>query len=286
MATMPTSIKKLSSPIPAKLPKEINQISKFFKNLKQALVNKTSGKLYAQASKPSNYTEDIIRIKETFSSLSASKIDQVQKIIKSRPKSKPYIQITTKSLSRKQIIVPMNGDNIMKFMKESNHYILNINKALRNIKSDVLVDFICSNLLSIIVVMCKVTSLSDLQVIKNYIKNVNCIDIISVDIPHLPQSKFYLKIIDIPYFQYDLSNHLILKDIEDIIKQNQIFNNIILMSKPYVIKMSLKSDIAIVWLDIWDIQSENKAKRLINYYFNIENYIATIRGTNINPSIP
>ena len=47
MATMPTSIKKLSSPIPAKLPKEINQISKFFKNLKQALVNKTSGKLYA-----------------------------------------------------------------------------------------------------------------------------------------------------------------------------------------------------------------------------------------------
>ena len=58
------------------------------------------------------------------------------------------------------------------------------------------------------------------------------------------------------------------------------------MFKPYVIKVSLKSDIAIVWLDIWDIQSENKAKRLINYYFNIENYIATIRGTNINPSIP
>ena len=174
----------------------------------------------------------------------------------------------------------------MKFIKKSNHYISNINKALRNIKSDVLVDFICSNLLSIIVVMCKVTSLSDLQVIKNYIKNVNCIDIISVDIPHLPQSKFYLKIIDIPYFQYDLSNHLILKDIEDIIKQNQIFNNIILMFKPYVIKVSLKSDIAIVWLDIWDIQSENKVKRLINHYFNIENYIATIRGININSSIP
>jgi len=194
--------------------------------------------------------------------------------------------MTTKSLSRKQIIVPMNGDNIMKFIKKSNHYISNINKALRNIKSDVLVDFICSNPLSITVVMCKVTSSSDLQVIKNYIKNVNYIDIISVNIPHLPQSKFYLRIIGIPYFQYDLSNHLILKDIKDIIKQNQIFNNIILMSKPYVIKMSLKSDIAIVWLDIWDIQSENKAKRLINYYFNIENYIATIRGTNINPSIP
>ena len=108
--------------------------------------------------------------------------------------------MTTKSLSRKQIIVPMNGDNIMKFMKESNHYILNINKALRNIKSDVLVDFICSNPLSITVVMCKVTSSSDLQVIKNNIKNVNYTDITDVNTSCLLQSKSYLKIIGIYYF--------------------------------------------------------------------------------------
>ena len=94
----------------------------------------------------------------------------------------------------------MNRDNIMKFIKESNHYISNINKALRNVKSDVLVDFIYLNPLIITVVMYKVTSSSNLQVIKNYIKNMNCIDIIGVDIPHLPQSKSYLKIIDISYF--------------------------------------------------------------------------------------
>jgi len=44
---VPASIKKLPSPILAKLSKEVNQISKFFKNLKQALVDKTSGKSYA-----------------------------------------------------------------------------------------------------------------------------------------------------------------------------------------------------------------------------------------------
>ena len=113
----------------------------------------------------------------------------------------------------------------MKFMKESSYYISNINKTLRNIKSDVSVNFICSDPLGIIVVTCKVTSLSNLQVIKNYIKNINCIDIIGVNTPCLLQFKSYLKIIGIPYFQYDLSNYLTSKDVEDIIKQNQIWQH-------------------------------------------------------------
>jgi len=44
-----------------------------------------------QASKPFNHTEEVIRIKDAFLFLSASKIDQVQKIIKDGPKSKPHI---------------------------------------------------------------------------------------------------------------------------------------------------------------------------------------------------
>ena len=131
--------------------------------------------------------------------------------------------MTTKDPFRKYIIILMNGNNIMKFMKESSYYISNINKALRNMKSDVSVNFICSDLLGIMVVTYKVTSSSNLQVIKNYIKNMNCIDITGVNTLCLLQFKSYLKIISIPYFQYDLSNHLTSeKDVENIIKQNQI----------------------------------------------------------------
>jgi len=179
----------------------------------------------------------------------------------------------------------MNGNNIMKFMKKSSYYISNINRTLKNIKSDVLVNFIYSDSLGIMVVTCKVTSSSNLQVIKNNIKNVNYIDITDVDTSCLLQSNSYLKFIGIPYIQYDSSNYLILKDIEDIIKQNQIFDNIMLVFKPHVIKVSSKSDMAIIWLDIWDVQSGSKAKGLINYCFNIGNYIAIIRGTNMNPGI-
>ena len=88
--------------------------------------------------------------------------------------------MTTKGLSRNQVIVPINVDNILKFMKKSSLYISNINRALRNIKSNVSVDFICSDPLNITIVTCKVTLLSDLQVIESYIKSVNCINVINV----------------------------------------------------------------------------------------------------------
>ena len=58
------------------------------------------------------------------------------------------------------------------------------------------------------------------------------------------------------------------------------------MSKPRVIKVSPKSDIAIVWINIWDVQSGVNAIMLINRCFNIGNHIATIRGANMNPGIP
>ena len=163
--------------------------------------------------------------------------------------------------------------------------ISNINRALKNVKSDVSVNFICSDLLDVTVVTYKITSSSDLQIIENYIKNVNCIDIIGINTPHLPQSKSYLKIIGISYYQHDKSNHLTLKDVKDIIKQNQIFDNVVLTSKSQIIKVSLKSDIAIVWLNIWDMQSESKAEGLINWCFDIGNHIAIVWGTNTNPDI-
>ena len=75
-------------------------------------------------------------------------------------------------------------------------------------------------------------------------------------------------------------------DIKHIIKQNHIFNNVTLASKLRVIKAFSKSDMAIIWINIWDAQSGARAKDLINRCFNVRKYIATIRGANTNPGIP
>jgi len=74
---------------------------------------------------------------------------------------------------------------------------------------------------------------SDLQIIEHYVKNADDIDSLHIEVPQLPQSKSYLKIIGIPYFPHDNSqDHLTSSDVENIIKQNQIFDNVVFASKP------------------------------------------------------
>ena len=92
----------------------------------------------------------------------------------------------------------------------------------------------------------KVTSFLDLQIIENYIKNTNYINANGVKVPRLPQSKSYLKIIGIFYLQENLVTFITLSMVEDIIKNNYIFNNIVLAFKPYIIKVSSKLDMAII----------------------------------------
>jgi len=79
------------------------------------------------------------------------------------------------------------------------------------------------------------------------------------------------------------TNIFITSDIvERLIKIAHIFNNVILASKPRVIKALPKSDMAVFWVDIRNVWSSAKVKGLINRHLNISSYITTICGTNMN----
>ena len=93
---------------------------------------------------------------------------------------------------------------------------------------------------------------SDMSIINNYVKNSNDINSLQVNEPQLPKSKSYLKITGISFFPHTNSQEkLTSNDIEVILKQNHIFDNISLTLKPRVIKVFSKSDMSIVWIDIW-----------------------------------
>ena len=162
-------------------------------------------KSYAQALRQNISTSEVIKMKKVFSSIDTKKIDQINNIVKGTPKMKPHIQMTMKGLLRKHIIIPISNENNSKFMKNSSTYVTNINRTLRNVKSEVLVDFICSDPLNIIVVTNKVFLQSDLQIIEQYVKNSNDINTLQVEVPCLLQSKSYLKIISISFFPYSNS---------------------------------------------------------------------------------
>ena len=292
---VPVTINKvpLPPPLPVKSKREVNVISKYFQNnkplveAKKLTETKKPAISYAQAIKSSANTLEVLKIKEAFVALNAKKINQINNIVKGNLKPKPQIQMTTKGPSRKQVIVLMSSKNNSIFMKNLALHVTNINRQLQNAKSEVLVDYIRSDPLGITVITNKISQQSNLQIIDQYIKNSSDINALQVEEPYLPQSKSYLKIIGIPFFPYSNSqDHLTLSNIETILKQNQIFNNVILAFRPRVIKVSPKLDMSIIWIDIWDVQSSSKTKILINRCFNVGRYIVTIRGANMNLGIP
>ena len=99
----------------------------------------------------------------------------------------------------------------------------------------------------------------------------------NVEVLCLFQLKSYLKIIGISYLLENANTLIIANMVELIIKNNYIFNNITIIFRLKVIEISLKLDMTIIWLDIWDVQSGSKAKGLINRCFNIGSYIMTIQ---------
>ena len=171
-------------------------------------------------------------------------------------------------------------------MKKSSAHIYNINRALKNIKSEIIADFICLDNKGIIITTNNVASMLDLQTIKMYITNINNIELNHVEVPRLPQSKSYLKIISIPFFLEDTNTPISSNVVKKIIKKNHILNDIILASRLRFINVSPKSDMSIIWINIWDVQSGSKTKGFINRCFNIGIFIAIIHRANMNLGIP
>ena len=83
LKSIPVSINRVPPlpPLPAKSKKEINVISKYFQPKKSTVKNNAqdsnvkTGKSYAQAFKTSVNISEVLKIKETFPSLNAKKID-------------------------------------------------------------------------------------------------------------------------------------------------------------------------------------------------------------------
>ena len=207
-------------------------------------------KSYVQASKSNlSYIEDIVQIKEAFPALLIDKVRKVSKISNSgESNKKPKINMTTREPSRKEVIILM-ANHIAELIVNSAHiYITNVNKCLKNSKSDIVMDFIQSTNNEIIITTNKPANNLNLSTIEKYLKSIQNINSNSIKSLCLPKSKSYMKIIGLPY---KIDQNIISSDyIKSVLKETHLFNSVVLVSKPYVIKASPKSDIAVFWVDI------------------------------------
>jgi len=80
--------------------------------------------------------------------------------------------MTTKELSRKQVIIPITRFNTEIIINSAYQHIANINRCLKKIKSDILANFICKDNNRIIITSNQATFTLDLKIIKKYFKSI------------------------------------------------------------------------------------------------------------------
>ena len=139
------------------------------------MISNSNNQSYIQTSKGN--IKEIIKIKNTFPKLFSKKIIEIHNITNNiELKSKPKFNMTTKSPSRKQIIIHMNTNNSEEVVSQANEYISNINRLLKDVKSDVSADYICSDNKGVIITTNKVIAPSDLNIVEKYMKELNNIN--------------------------------------------------------------------------------------------------------------
>jgi len=215
--------------------------SKFFKK------NNIAKKSYAQASKSS--INNIVKIKDTFPKLPTKKVVKVNDIINKSGLVESKRKMITKELLRKQVIIPMNITTTEIIVNQANGVITNINTGLKNSNSKTIANFI-KLVDNRVIININQATLSHMSVIIKIIKNTTNINSNSIKNSHLPKSKLYLKVVGLSYY-VKTTNTLVTPFLaKEVLKNTYIFNDIILVSKPCIIKAVSNSDLAVIWINI------------------------------------
>ena len=180
-----------------------------------------------------------------FPALLVNKVEKVLKIRNSKKNSKKLkINITTRELSRKKVIILMAKHIVELIVNSAYTYITNINKCLKNSKSDIVANFIYITNNGIVITTNKPANNLNLLTIEKYLKSIQNVDSDSIKSPHLPKSKSYMKIIGLPY---KIEQNVIFPNyIKGVLKETHLFKNVVLASKPRVIKVSPKLGMVMV----------------------------------------
>ena len=130
-----------------------------------------------------------------------------------------------------------------------------------------------------------VASVAELEVIKQWLKKTAILGEVTEVEPHLPQSKSFLKVLGIPYWDSKSSLSVTPAQMAEALSSSPLFEGVTLAFMPCIIKASPSSDIFVIWIDIWDFQKGSKGKILINRSFNFRHHTATVRGTAIHHEV-
>ena len=97
-----------------------------------------------------------------------------------------------------------------------------------------------------------VVSVAELEVIKQWLKKTAGLGEVTEVEPRLPQSKSFLKVLGVPYWDSKTSLSVTPVQVAEALSSSPLFEGVTLASMPRIMKASPSSDMSVIWIDIWD----------------------------------
>ena len=126
------------------------------------------------------------------------------------------------------------------------------NKGLVEACSKLGVEYVCKTQDSVSMSTNSVALAAELEVIKQQLKKTTGLSKTTEIESYLSQSKSFLKILDVFYWNSNTSLPITLTQVGAALFSFPLFESIILVFLSCIMKISLSSDILVIWIDIWD----------------------------------
>ena len=203
----------------------------------------------------------------------------------SRPSVSRTFKMTTQGPTRHQVLIPLTPAAAETVVANAALTVESCNKGLVSACSKLRVESVYKAWDSVSISTNSVASVAELEVIKQWLKKTAGLGEVTEIKPHLPQSKSFLKVLGIPYWNFKISLSVTPTQVTEALSSSPLFEGIILISMPCIMKASPSFDMSVIWIDIWDSQKGSKGKMLINCSFNFGRHTTTVRGTAMHPMV-
>jgi len=187
--------------------------------------------------------------------------------------------------TRCQVLIPLTPAAAETVVANAASAVESCNKGLVSACSKLRVESVHKTWDSVSMSTNSVASVAELEVIKQWVRKTAGLGENTEVEPCLPQSKSFLKILGVPYWDSNSSLPITPAQVAEAFYSSLFFEGITLVSMPCIMKELPSFDMSVIWIDIWDSQKSSKGKILINHSFNFGCHTTMVRGSAMHPGV-
>ena len=170
----------------------------------------------------------------------------------SHPSVSRTLKMITQGPTRHQVLIPLAPAATEMVVANAASAVEFCNKGLVSAHSKLRVESVHKAWDGISMSTNSVASVAELEVIKQWLKKTAGLGEVTEVEPRLPQSKSFLKVLGVPYWDSKTSLPVTPAQVAEALSSSPLFEGVTLASMPCIMKASPSSDMSVIWIDIWD----------------------------------